>query len=90
MKKLKTIINTKHLLKVASAWVSIVYIVCYAGVAVYPPIRSLFMKYSLHAEVTFQSDFFGIGYFISGLIIWNIAAAAGVWLFAFLSNKIKR
>ena len=67
-------INTKHLLKVASAWVSIVYIVCYAGVAVYPPIRSLFMKYSLHAEVTFQSDFFGIGYFISGLIIWNIAA----------------
>ena len=32
-------INTKHLFKVASAWISAVYVVCYAGVAIYPPIR---------------------------------------------------
>ncbi|MFA4831046.1 MAG: DUF5676 family membrane protein [Patescibacteria group bacterium] len=83
-------INTKHLLKVASAWVSIVYVVCYAGVAIYPPIRDLVMRYSLHAETTFRSDFFSIGYFISGLIIWNIMAMAGVWLFAALFNKIKQ
>ena len=83
-------INIKHLLKVASAWISIVYIICYAGVAIYPPSRQLFMRYSLHADVSFTSGFFSIGYFISGLIIWNIAAIAGVWLFALLFNKIKQ
>ncbi len=81
-------INTKHLLKVSSAWISIVYMICYAGVAIYPPIRSLFMKYSLHADVVLRSDFFSLGYFISGLIVWNIVVIAGSWLFAFLFNKI--
>jgi len=82
--------NIKHLLKVVSAWVSIVYVICYAGVAIYPPIRGLFMKYSLHADVAFKSDFFSFGYFIGGLIIWNIVAIAGVWLFAALFNEIKK
>lgn len=82
-------INTKHLLKVSSIWVSIIYVICYAGVAIYPSIRSLFMKYSLHADVSFKSDFFSFGYFISGLIVWNIVAIASVWLFAFLFNRIK-
>lgn len=82
-------IDTKHLIKISSAWISIVYVICYAGVAIYPPIRDLFMKYSLHADVSFKSDFFSFGYFISGLIIWNIVAVAGVWLFAALFNKIE-
>ncbi|MDO8668988.1 MAG: DUF5676 family membrane protein [Candidatus Buchananbacteria bacterium] len=82
-------INTKHLIKVSLAWTSIVYIVCYAGVVVYPPIRGLFIKYSLHADVVFKSDFFSLGYFVSGLIIWNILVMLGVWLFAALFNKIK-
>lgn len=83
-------INSKHLIKVASAWVSIVYIVCFAGVAIYPPIRGLFMRFSLHADVSFQSDFLSFGYFISGLIIWNIVTILAVWLFAVLFNKIKK
>ncbi len=82
-------IDTKHLIKVVSAWMSVVYAVCYAGVAIYPPVRDLFMKYSLHADVSFKSDFFGFGYFISGLVIWNIVAITGAWLFAFIFNKIK-
>ena len=82
-------INTKRLLKVSSVWVSIVYAICYAGVAIYPPIRNLFMKYSLHSDVAFRSDFFGLGYFVTGLIIWNIVTIAGVWLFVALFNKIK-
>ncbi|KKW41709.1 MAG: hypothetical protein UY92_C0014G0034 [Candidatus Magasanikbacteria bacterium GW2011_GWA2_56_11] len=82
-------INTKHLLKVVPAWMSIVYTVCYAGVAIYPPIREMFMKYSLHASVSLTSDYFGLAYFVSGLVIWNIAAIAGAWLFAFLFNKMK-
>lgn len=82
-------INIKHLLKVASAWVSIVYVICYAGVAIYPSIRVLFMRYSLHADASFMSDFFSVGYFISGLIIWNAVTITAVWLFAYLFNKIK-
>jgi hypothetical protein len=83
-------INTKHLLKVVSVWISVVYTICYAGVALYPQSRILFMRYSLHADVPFTSDFFGIGYFISGLIIWNIAAVLAAWLFAYLFNTIKK
>lgn len=83
-------IKTKHLLMVSLVWISIFYTVCYLGVMIYPPIRSLFMKYSLHTDVAFQSDFFSLSYFVSGLIIWNIVAAAGVWLFAFLFNKMKQ
>ncbi len=83
-------INTKHLLKVSSAWVSIVYIICYVGVAIYPPVRNLFMKYALHANVSFQSDFLSFGYFIFGLIIWNIVAIVGIWLFAVLFNRIRQ
>jgi len=82
-------INIKHLLKVTSVWISVVYAICYAGVAIYPPIRQLFMRYSLHADVSLVSDFFGIGYFISGLIIWNIVAIVNVWFFALLFNRIK-
>lgn len=82
-------INTKHLLKVASAWTSIVYIACYLGVAIYPPVRELFMQYALHAKISFMSIYFNLGYFISGLIIWNIVAILGVGLFVWLYNKIK-
>lgn len=82
-------IKTNHLLKVVSIWISIVYIICYAGVAIYPPMRSVFMKYSLHADVVVNSNYFGIGYFISGLIIWNIIAITSAWLFSVLFNKIK-
>ena len=83
-------IDIKHLLKVTSAWVSVVYVVCYAGVAIYPPIRDLFMQYSLHMKTTFSSDYFGVGYFISGLIIWNIVALLAVALFAYLFNTMRK
>lgn len=82
-------IDTKRLLKVASAWISIVYAVCYAGVAIYAPIRPLFMRYALHADVAMPAEFLGINYFISGLIIWNVVTVAVVLLFAYLFNRIK-
>ncbi|OGZ66531.1 MAG: hypothetical protein A3D34_00670 [Candidatus Staskawiczbacteria bacterium RIFCSPHIGHO2_02_FULL_33_16] len=83
-------INTNHLLKVTSAWTSIVYVVCYVGVAMYPPIRMMTMRYAIHADVNFVSGYFGLGYFISGLIIWNVIALLSVWLFAWLFNTIKQ
>ena len=44
-------IDTRHLLKVAAVWVTIVYIVCFGGVAVIPGVRSWFMHYALHMNV---------------------------------------
>ncbi|MBI5753617.1 putative toxin-antitoxin system toxin component, PIN family [Candidatus Peregrinibacteria bacterium] len=41
-------------------------------------------------DVSFKSDFFSVGYFFSGLIIWNIVALLGFCLFALLFNKIKK
>ena len=82
-------INTKHLLKVFSAWTTIVYVICYAGVVLSPPVRQLFMKYSLHANVSLTSDYFGWTYFVSGLVIWNVVAILAVWLFAYLFNTFK-
>jgi len=81
-------INAMHLTKVAAVWMSIAYAICYVGVVIFPSIRDLFMRYALHADVAFQSDFFSFGYFISGLIIWDILAISGAWLFAVLFNKL--
>lgn len=54
-KKTGPMINTQHLLKATAAWVSIVYVVCFGGVALYPQIRELFMRYALHVEVDIGS-----------------------------------
>lgn len=83
-------INTKHLLKVTSAWISIVYVVCYVGVALFPGIRPGFVRYGLHMGIDMGQNILTIGTFISGLIIWNITALLAVWLFAFLFDKIKQ
>lgn len=83
-------INIKHLLKVVSAWTSIVYTICFVGVAIYPPIRIMTMRYAMHEDVNYVSNYFGFGYFISGLIIWNVEAILGAWLFAWLFNTIKQ
>ena len=81
--------NTKHLLKVTSAWISIVYVICYAGVALFPGIRPGFMRYGLHMVIDMGQNILTLGTFILGLIIWNVIALLAVWLFAFLYNSIK-
>lgn len=85
-----TMINTKHLVKVMMAWISIVYVVCYFGVAMMPSSRMWYMRYALHADSPFTSSYFGLGYFLSGLIIWNVVIALATWLFATLFNSIKK
>lgn len=82
-------IKTKHLLKVGAAWVSIVYLICYLGVALIPNVRPSFMRYGLHMGIDMGRDILTFGTFISGLIIWNIVAFVAVWLFATLYNNIK-
>jgi len=82
-------INTNHLLKVTAAWVSIVNIVCFAGVALFPGIRPAFMYYALHTTASVGEDVITFTTFISGLVIWNVVALLAVWLFASLFNRIK-
>jgi hypothetical protein len=81
--------NLSHLLKVTTVWTTILYIVCFAVVALWPESRELFMQYALHSAVEFKSGNFGVGYFISGLIIWNVLDVVIVWLFAALYKAIK-
>ena len=83
-------INTTHLLKVSAAWISIVYVICYAGVAFFPGIREWFMTYALHTNVDTGTDVLSWGIFLSGLVIWNIIALVSVWIFAALWNGIKK
>ncbi len=82
--------HIKHLLKVTSVWISAGYVVCYAGVAIYPPIREVFMRDALHASVPIESGPFTIGNFVAGLLIWNVVALLSVGLFAYLFNAIKK
>ena len=81
--------NMKHLLKVAAAWTSIVYAVCFAGVALFPGIRPAFMYYGLHTTVGTGADALSLTTLISGLVVWNVVAFLAVGLFAVLSNRIK-
>ena len=82
-------INIQHLLKVTAVWMSVVYVVCFAGVAMFPGIRSGFMMYGLHININMGENIATFGTFISGLVIWNTIALLAIWLFAFLFNTIK-
>lgn len=82
--------DIKHALKVTAVWISIVYAVCFGGVALIPGIRGWFMMYALHTNIGSLENVITIGTFISGLVVWNVAAAIAVWLFAFLWNAFKR
>jgi len=83
-------INTKHLLRVTVMWTSIVYIVCFGGVALFPSSRELFMKYALHSNANLGENIATFSTFVSGLAIWNVVAVLAVGLFAILFNRIKR
>ena len=83
-------INTKHLLKVASAWISIIYVICFLGVAMFPGIRPGFMRYGLHMGIDMGRNILSFGTFLSGLIIWNIITMLSVWLFIVLYNSIRK
>ncbi|KKT40951.1 MAG: hypothetical protein UW30_C0015G0022 [Candidatus Giovannonibacteria bacterium GW2011_GWA2_44_13b] len=83
-------INTQHLLKVSAAWISIVYTICFAGVAFFSGIRTGFMMYALHMNVSMGVNVLTITTFLAGLVIWNIIAFLAVWLFAVLFSGINK
>ena len=81
-------IGTKHLLKVTAAWVTIVYIICFGGVALIPGVRPWLMYYALHLNISMGESVLTLTTFISGLVIWNVVGVLGAWLF--LHNNIKQ
>ena len=83
-------INTQRLCKVTAAWISIVYAVCFGGVALVPGVREWFMRYALHAaNMSIGENVITLTTFITGLLIWNIVAVLAVLLFGVLWNSIK-
>jgi len=82
-------INIQHLLKVTAVWMSVVYVVCFAGVAMMPGIRPGFMMYGLHMNINMGQNVATFTTFLSGLVIWNVIALLAVWFFAWLFNTIK-
>ena len=81
-------IGTKHLLRVTAAWVTIVYIICFGGVALIPGVRPWFMYHALHLDISMGENVLTLTTFISGLVIWNVVGVLGAWLF--LHNNFKQ
>ena len=79
-------INTSQAIKMAASWISIVYVVCFAGVALFPGIRAWFMEYALHTQLNTGTNIMTLTTFITGLIIWNVIAILAVWLYVALRN----
>jgi uncharacterized membrane protein YhdT len=79
-------IKLKHLLKATAAWISIIYVICFTGVAFLPGLRPGFIQYGLHIDMGRNI----LGTFFSGLIIWNVITLLMVWLFVALFNGIKK
>ena len=82
--------NTGHLIKVGVAWISILYVVCFVGVALFPALRQQFMLYALHTDVSIEQNVMTLATFVVGLIIWNIIAALATGLFTVLFNNIRQ
>ena len=83
-------INTKHLFKVTAAWISIVYLVCFGGVALMPGSRQWFMHYALHMNASLGENVTTFTTLISGLVIWNVVALLAVALFVVLHKTFSR
>ena len=84
-------IDTKHLLTVTAVWISVIYVICFGGVALVPGIREWFIQYALHAtNVGIGENVMTFGTFIAGFVIWDIVAVLVAWLFAFLWNAFRK
>jgi hypothetical protein len=70
-------LDTVRLIKVSIAWITILYVLCFVAVALFPAIRPLFMQYTLHADVSMGPSVITWQTFVAGLVFWNIAAAIG-------------
>lgn len=77
-----------NLLKIWMAWATIVYLVCFVAVAIFPDIRNLFFYYALHVDLDLGRSVMTPITFVAGLAIWNVTAGLGAGLYGVLSNRI--
>lgn len=82
-------VNLKRLLTTSAIWVTIVYTACFILVAIFPAVRTNFMLYGLHTQISLGENIMTIGTFVGGLIWWNLLTFLGVGLFALIYNKLK-
>jgi hypothetical protein len=79
--------STIRSVKVGAAWITIVYVICFAGVALFPNIRTVFIQDALHTEANFLGrDIITVRSFVAGLIWWNALVFFGVTLFQVLDG----
>jgi hypothetical protein len=81
--------TTTRALKIALAWTSIAWTVCYLIFGLIPGLASAIMPYVFHLNMGTVENIFTISNFIIGLIIWNVIIGAGVALVQLLSNYIR-
>ena len=72
-----------------AAWISIVWTVCFVGVALFPGLQPAFMYYAVHSTISLGEGVITLTTFVSGLVIWNVVAWLAVTLFAYLFNRMK-
>ena len=82
-------IDVRRLIIAGTEWISILYVVCFGAVAIYPELRTLFMKYALHVDIDFGTAVTTPLTFIIGFVFWNIVIALAFGLFGVLFNRIK-
>lgn len=83
-------ISTTRAVKIATAWMAIVYVICYVVVMIFPGTRELLLEYSFHFQVDVGESILSLSTFIWGLIIWVVIAAVGAWLFAVLAKYFSK
>jgi hypothetical protein len=82
-------IDTRHLVKVAIAWTTIAYLICFGAVALFPDGRTAFAFYALYIQADLGSNAMTATTFTTGLAIWDFAGVLGAALFGFLYNTMK-
>jgi hypothetical protein len=83
--------STIRSVKVGAAWITIAYVICFAGVALFPNIRTVFLQDALHMEANFLGrDIITVRSFVAGLIWWNALVFFGVTLFRVLDGVFSK
>jgi hypothetical protein len=80
--------DTTTLLKVSAVWVTAVYLICFVAVWLFPSLRDWFLLYGLHTQPSPAQSLTTWTTFFSGIIVWNVVAAAAVYLFALVWKKL--
>ena len=86
----KSTINSARVVKTSVVWMTIVYVLCFVVVSMWPGIMGSGMMSSFHAQFNMGPAVMTGSSFVYGLILWDILAAFGAWLFVALYNNFEK